>query len=155
MAEGRKSDLELAAEYDIAVQSVGSFRQRHKPDIQAKKQNWSAQFDHIWSTRVENRLRLLTVRLEEVEHQIRLLHDHAERETEMIRNVDPDASEVPVIGREFAAYTKLQKELLREIAEQSGQLQQRAPVEVHVPPNPLMDAAEIAQDENGNWYVLR
>ena len=31
--------------------------------------DWTTQYDHIWSTKVENRIRLLTVRLEEIEHQ--------------------------------------------------------------------------------------
>jgi hypothetical protein len=155
LAEGSKPDEELANDYDIALQSVHAFRLRHKPDIQARKQNWSAKFDHIWSTKVENRLRLLTQRLEEVEYQIQLLHEHAERETETIRNFDPDASVVPINGAEHRAYAKLQKELAREIAEQSGQLQQRTPAPEPEPvKNPLMEASTIAQDAAGNWYVI-
>ena len=81
--------------------------------------DWTTQYDHIWSTKVENRIRLLTVRLEEIEHQLQLLRDHARRETETIRNVDPDASEVLANGPEYRAYEKEQRALLREIADQT------------------------------------
>jgi hypothetical protein len=44
---------------------------------------------------------------------------------------------------------------MREIAEQSGQLQLRpATPEPEPVKNPLMEASTIAQDEAGNWYVI-
>jgi hypothetical protein len=52
------------------------------------------QFVDIWSTKLENRLQVLTQRWEQIVHQIDLVHEHAERETETISNIDPDASEV-------------------------------------------------------------
>jgi hypothetical protein len=155
LAEGSKPDEELANDYDIALQSVHAFRLRHKPDIQAKKQNWAAKFDHIWSTKVENQARLLTVGLEQVEHQIALLHEIAERETESIRNIDPEASEVPVNGKELRAYMETKRALIRELRDVYGQQQLRAPAPEPEPaPNPIMEASTIAQDEAGNWYVV-
>jgi hypothetical protein len=138
----------------VENQSIRVFRLRHKADIQAKKVDLSSRFSHIWSTKVGNRLRLLTLRLEEIEHQIELLHDHARRQTETIRNVDPDASEVPVHGPEFRAYEKEQRALTREIADQTGQLLQRAPVEVNVVRSPITDFDTIAVDEAGNWHAV-
>jgi hypothetical protein len=154
MAEGGKSDEELAAEYDVENQSIRVFRLRHKADIQAKKVDLSSRFSHIWSTKVWNRLRLLTLRLEEIEHQIELLHDHAERETEMIRNVDPEACQVPVNGSELRAYEKEQRALTREIADQTGQLPQRSSVEVNLTKNPITNFDTIAVDESGNWHAV-
>jgi hypothetical protein len=107
------------------------------------------------ATKVENRLRLLTLRLEEIEHQIELLHDHAQRETDYIRRVDPDAAEVPVRGNEYRAYEKEQRALTREIADQTGQLMQRAPVQVNVVRNPLTDFDTIAVDEAGNRHAVQ
>jgi hypothetical protein len=64
----------------MVEQSVRAFKWRHKLDIQAEKKDLRSEYNHIWFTKVGNRLRLLTLRLEEIEHQIELLHDHAQRE---------------------------------------------------------------------------
>jgi hypothetical protein len=66
LATGDKLDSELATEYDVEEQSIRVFRLRHKADIAAKKQDWAAEFGHIWSTRKENRLRVLTPVFHEV-----------------------------------------------------------------------------------------
>jgi hypothetical protein len=109
----------------VEDQTVRVFAMNLRADIEAKKADWSAQYEHIWSTKLENRLRLLTCRLEEIEHQMQLLQDHAQQETETIRNIDPEASEVPVNGPEYRAYEKEQRALIREIAEKTGQLPSR------------------------------
>jgi hypothetical protein len=128
---------------------------RHKAEIQAVLAGWTDQFDHIWSTKLENRLRLLTCRLEEVEDQIAALFDHARRETETIRNIDPDASAVPVNGSEYRAYVKEQRALAREIADQTGQLPTRAGrLEVDVK-NPITDFDVIAMDADGNFHAVQ
>jgi hypothetical protein len=44
--------------------------------------------------------------LDEIEHEIWLLHDHARRETDLIQTVDPDAAEVRCNSRELLAYHK-------------------------------------------------
>jgi hypothetical protein len=46
---------------------------RHKSETAAVVAGMVAQFDHIWSTKKENRIRLFTVPWEEIEHQIELL----------------------------------------------------------------------------------
>jgi hypothetical protein len=122
---GEKSTAEIAAEYGYAEQTIKAHRAEHKAEIAAVTAGMVDEFSHIWSTRKENRLRLLTCRLEEIEDQIAALFDHARAETETIRNIDPDASEVPVNGREYRDYVKEQRALVREIADQTGQLPQR------------------------------
>ena len=70
--------------------------------------------------------------LEKCWHQLDLLEEHAARETETIRSVDPDASEVRPHGNEYRAYLKLSKDLEREIMDQTGQLYQRVSLEASV-----------------------
>jgi hypothetical protein len=150
LAVGDRPDSELAAEYEVEEQSIRVFRMRHKADVEAKKAGWAEKFDHIWSTKVENRVQVLTVRLEEIEEQIALLHEHARRETETIRSIDPEASEVPVNDRVLDRYSKLQASLLREIADQTGQLPQRVAVNVHAASNPITSFKTVALDAEGN-----
>ena len=76
-------------------------------------------------------------------------------EENIIRRVDPDAAGVRVRGNEYRAYEKEQRALTREIADQTGQLMQRAPVEVNVVRNPLTDFDTIAVDEAGNWHAVQ
>jgi hypothetical protein len=154
MAVGDKPDRELAADYNIAEQTVRVHRMNFGHEIAALKRDWAAEFGHIWSTRKENRLSVLTQRLEEIEDQIAALFDHATRETETIRNIDPEASEVPVNGSEYRAYVKEQRALIREIAEETGQLQARAhPIDQSA--GGLPQFGTIAQDENGNWFGVK
>jgi hypothetical protein len=155
LALGEKSHINLAEEHDVELQTIAAFKLRHRDAIDAQLADWTSFLDQIWSTRLENRLRVLTQRLEEIEDQLDLLRDHARRETEMIRNVDPEASEVLVNGPEYRAYEKEQRALIREIADQTGQLPQRVgKVEVDVK-NPLTFGGSIAQDEAGNWYSVQ
>ena len=50
MALGVKSDAELAEEYEVGEPSVRTFRWRNKAGIEAKKQDQSSEYSHIWST---------------------------------------------------------------------------------------------------------
>jgi hypothetical protein len=152
LAVGDKPDSELAAEYGVEEQSIRVFRMRHKADVAAKKADWAGQYGHIWSTKVENRLRVLTCRLEEVEDQIELLREHARRETETMRNLDPEASEVVVNDRVYLAFVKEQRALLREIADQTGQLPTRVGRIEMEAKSPLTVFDTIALDENGQWH---
>jgi hypothetical protein len=84
-----------------------------------------------------------------------LLRDHAQRETETIRNVDPDASEVLVYGPEYRAYEKEQRALLREIADQTGQLPSRATkIEMDVR-NPITDYDVVVMDADGQLHAVQ
>lgn len=146
---------ELVSEYGAEEQSLHAFKLRHKADIQAKKQDLSSEFGHIWSTRKGDRLRVLTCRLEEVEAQIELLHEHARREWETLTGVDLDASPVPLNSREYLAYVKEQRALLREVADQTGQLPQRVSLEATVTRNPITDFDVVVLDEAGRLHAVQ
>jgi len=122
----------------------------HRPEVEARKADFASEYSHIWSTRLGNRLGIMTQRLEEIEDQLELLRDHARRQTEMIRTVDPDASEVPVHGSEYRAYEKEQRALLREIADQCGQLPTRVAVQTQAAP--LTFGATLVEDEHGQFH---
>jgi hypothetical protein len=96
----------------------------------------------------------MTQRLEEIEDQIQALFEYAARETETIRSVDPDASAVPVNGPEYRAYEKEQRALLREIADQTGQLPSRNKVEMEVK-SPLANFDVLAMDADGKIHAVQ
>jgi hypothetical protein len=58
MAVGDKTDPELAEEYNCAEQTIRVHRMNRRHEIVAIRHEYSAQYDHIWSTKLENRLRL-------------------------------------------------------------------------------------------------
>lgn len=154
LALGERPYAELAEEHGVEVQTVRVFAMHHRADIEAKKADWASTYDHIWSTKVENRLRVLLQRVEEIEDQLELLADHAHRETELIRTVDPDASEVAVNGPEWRAYEKEQRALLHEIADQTGGLPARV-ARLEVTQNPITNYDVIAMDAEGNLHAVR
>jgi hypothetical protein len=127
---------------------------RHKHEIIDLRADYSAQLDHIWSTKMENRLRVLTQRLEEIEDQLELLLVHARRETEMIRTVDPKASEVPVNGSEYRAYEKEQRALLHEVGDQTGGLPARIG-KVEVVGNPITAFDVLVETEDGQLHAVQ
>jgi hypothetical protein len=128
---------------------------RHRADIEAKKRDQSSEYSHIWCTKKGDALRVLSMQLKDCLQQKALLEEHAARETETIRNVDPDASEVLPQGNEYRAYIKLIKDLERELMDQTGQLYQRVAVEPAPVENPLMNAGTIAMDPaTGNWFIV-
>jgi cell division septum initiation protein DivIVA len=103
LAVGEKSYAELAEEHGVEEQTIRVFRMRHKADIQVVLAGWANTYDHIWSTKLENHVRVLTERWQKIMGQMELLEEHAQRETETIRSVDPEASEVPYNSREYLA----------------------------------------------------
>jgi hypothetical protein len=155
LALGEQPHSELAERYNVEVQTVRVFAMNHRADVEARKADWANQYGHIWSTKVENRLRVLTCRLEEIEDQLALLRDHARAETEMIRNVDPEAAEVLVNDRVYLKYVAEQRSLLREIADQTGQLPTRLAVDPTSTRGSLTDWDTIALDANGQWHAVR
>ena len=155
LAVGQKSYPDLAAEYGVVEQSLHQFKHRHRAEVEAKKRDQSSEYGHIWATQKGNRLRGLTDRLEEVVHQIELIHEHAARETELIRTVDPDAAEVKCNSRELLAYDKEYRALAREIADQCGQLPQRVSLDAVVTRNPITDFDTIAIDDDGTFHAVK
>jgi hypothetical protein len=66
-----------------------------------------------------------------------------------IQDSYPDASTVPINSREYLAYVKEQRALLREIADQTGQLPQRVAVE-STGRSGIMSFDTVAMDADGN-----
>lgn len=77
------SHAELSDEFGYQEQSLRVLKMNHKHEIAVLLAVATAKLDHIWSTKVENDVRVLTERWEQVWHQIDLLHEHARRETEL------------------------------------------------------------------------
>jgi hypothetical protein len=68
---------ELAEIHDVAEQIVWDFKMRHKAEIADRLADWASDFDHIWSTRKENRIRVLTEQYEEYQELIGVLYASA------------------------------------------------------------------------------
>jgi hypothetical protein len=66
LAVGEKSYAELAEEHGVEEQTIRVFRMRHKADIQAVLAGWANTYDHIWSTKLENHVRVLTERWQKI-----------------------------------------------------------------------------------------
>ena len=74
----------------------------------------------------ETRIRVLTERYEEYQTLIEGLYEHARRETETIRRVDPEAGQVPIDLDKFRSLDIQQRKILRDIADELGQLMSRS-----------------------------
>jgi hypothetical protein len=103
----------------------------------------------------QNRIRVLTQRWEQIVYQIELLEDHAVRETETIRRVDPEAGRCQVNGPEIRAYSKEERALAHQIAEETGQLPQRTVAVTTEVKNPITDYDVLIRDPDGNFQAVR
>jgi hypothetical protein len=149
------SYVELSDEFGYQEQSLRVLKMNHKHEIAVLLSDATAKLDHIWSTKVENHVRGLTERWAQVWHQIDLLHEHARRETETIRSIDPDASEVPVNDRVVDRYSKLELTLSHQFLEITGQLPTRVGrVEMEVK-NPLTEYDVLVEDADGNLHAVK
>ena len=131
MAVGDRTDAALAEEFGVEVQTVAAFRMRHKADIQAVVAGMADKFGHIWASRKENRIRVLVERHEQIQELIDAIREDARQATESLRALaektgEEYAGEVLVNGPEFRAYSRDQQKILRDIAEEMGQLMTRA-----------------------------
>ena len=79
---------------------------RHKADIEARKADWANQFDHIWATKKENRLRCMVERYQEFQSLIDALYEEARQATEAMKRIDPDAADAQSIAR-FSGVTMI------------------------------------------------
>jgi hypothetical protein len=107
---------------------------RHREEIAVVLADWSDKFSHIWLSRKEDRLRALKERFEEYQERIDELYEHARRETETIRSVDPGAGEVPIELDKSCKIDIQQRRILREAADELGQLMSRAQPEQSAAP---------------------
>jgi hypothetical protein len=143
------SYAELSEEFGYQEQTLRVLGMKRKHEVSALLADATAKLDQTWSMKVENHVRVLTERWEQVWHQIDLLHAHAHRETETIRNIDPEASEVPVNDRVLDRYSRLELALSHQILEITGQLPQRyGKLEMEVS-NPLNLGEVLVETEDG------
>jgi hypothetical protein len=155
LALGARSHADIAVEYSKAEQTIAAFAMRHRPEVEAKKREQSSEYSHIWSTQKGNRIRVLTARYEELQGLIDALYEHAQQETETLRNVEPDAADVPVNSKEFNAYHDRQVKLVHQIAEETGQLPQRVALDAVVTRNPITDFDVVVVDDDGNFHAVQ
>jgi len=154
LALGEKSTAELASDYGVLEQSISVYKLRHKSEVAEAVAGMVDSLGHLWATKMENRLSVLMQRVEEIEEQLELLRDHARRETELIRSVDPSASEVPVNDRAYQSWVKEQRAPLHEIADQCGGLPARV-AKIEVTQNPITNYEVLAMDADGNLHAVR
>jgi hypothetical protein len=153
---GDKSVPEIAAEYGYAEQTIYLHRAAHKAEIAAVTAGMVEEFSYLWGAKLKDHVRLLTSRLRKIWRQMDLLEEHAARETETMRAIDPDASEVPYNSREYLAYQKAEQSLSHQILEITGQLMSRAhPVDAAEGRNPLTDFELLVEDADGNLYPVQ
>jgi hypothetical protein len=114
------------------------------------------EFDHVWGAKLKDHVLLLTSRLRKVWGQLALLEEHAERETETIRNVEPEASRVPYRTREYQSYVKLEAQLSHQLCEILGVLPQRTQPSDHgAAKNPITDYDVLVMDADGNLHPVQ
>jgi hypothetical protein len=104
---------------------------RHRDAIDAVVAGMVDQFSHIWASRKEVRIRCLVERYEEIQELIDALRKDARQATESLRALaektgEEYIGEVLVNGPEFRAYSRDQQKILRDIADELGQLVTRS-----------------------------
>ena len=142
LALGDESPEALAEKYGRALQTVYDFRWKNKHRINAVLAEWSNEFSDLWAVKKHARVADLIADHDSLrERQDELIED-AERATEVMRRVDPDAAPVRVPAREWRALVRDKAKLNHQIAEEMGQLvqhagalseQQRGGTDVHGP----------------------
>jgi hypothetical protein len=83
---------------------------------------WSDEFSDLWSVKKHNRIAELQDAYASVMDRLQELIEEAERATEEMRTVSPNAAKVLVPGNEWRGYTRERARLLHEIATEMGQL---------------------------------
>ena len=121
LALGAESGEELAEKYDIAPQTVRDFKRRKKARIAAVLADWSNEFSDVWRVKKHNRVAELDWLADEQLARLRELKEDAERATETMRKLDPDAAPVRVPIREWNACTRQLARLEQQIAQEMGQ----------------------------------
>jgi hypothetical protein len=121
LALGAESGEALAEKYDIAPQTVRDFKRRKKARIAAVLADWENEFSDLWRVKKHNRVAELEWLAEEQVARLEELKEDAERATETMRRVDPDAAPVRVPIREWNACTRQLARLNQQIAQEMGQ----------------------------------
>jgi hypothetical protein len=121
LALGAESVDELAQKYEIPPDTIRHFKMRKKPQIKAVRDQWENEFSDIWRVKKHNRLAELEWLAREQVARLKELKEDAERATETMRRIDPDAAPVRVPLRDWNACTRQLARLEAQIADEMGQ----------------------------------
>jgi hypothetical protein len=121
IAAGELSVEAIAEKYGVKTQYVYDTRYDHKAELQAILDDWSNEFSDLWSVKKHDRVADAQHDLDEVNARLAELKEDAERATETMRNVHPEASPVRVPSREWRALVNLKIKLRDQICREMGQ----------------------------------
>jgi hypothetical protein len=121
IAAGVMSPDEIAEKYGVPTQHIYDTRYDHKAELQAILDDWANQASDIWAVQKHNRWADMQHDLEQVIARLAELKEDAERATEVMRRVDPDAAPVRVPAREFDRLVNLKIKLRDQIERSTGQ----------------------------------
>jgi hypothetical protein len=121
LLSGPKNVEELAAKYDVQPTSVYAFKARKRAQIAAVLADWSNEFSDLWRVKKHNRVAELGWLADEQVARLGELKEDAERATETMRKIDPDAAPVRVPLRDWNARTRQLARLEAQIADEMGQ----------------------------------
>ena len=116
LALGEESPEELAAKFDLAVQTVYDVRWKSKHRINAILAEWSNEFSDLWAVKKHARVADLLADHDSLTERMDELTEDAERATEVMRRGDPDAAPVRVPTREWRALVRDKAKLKAQIA---------------------------------------
>jgi hypothetical protein len=156
--EAAPNDLpveEMADKYGSEVDTIYHFKNRSKDRIAAVLADWSDEFSDLWSVKKHNRIAELQDAYAGVMARLNELTEEAERATEEMRTVRPNAAKVLVPGNEWRGYTRERARLLREIAEEMGQIQSRNSTDGGPVRGSLTDFDVIAMDAARNFHAVQ
>jgi transposase-like protein len=126
-ARSGKTNGRLARDYGVAEQTIANFKVTHRDEIQEEIDALAEDYDRIWFAQQQNRVMFLAGLIEDYENRKEVLQAEAERATIQMRAIDPDAAEVSVPVKEWDQLCKSQAGYAKQLAEELGQLKQRAP----------------------------
>ena len=121
IAAGELNPDEIAEKYGVATQYVYDTRYHHKSELQAILDDWSNEFSDLWAVQKHARVADAVHDLDQVNLRLAELKEDAERATETMRRVHPEAAPVRVPSREWRALNNLKIKLRDQIAREMGQ----------------------------------
>jgi ParB-like chromosome segregation protein Spo0J len=150
LAEKTHTRATLARRYGVTRSSMTEFAQRHAADIEAVERQIEDEMAGLWIAQKRNRVAVYQQNVED----IAALVD---------RDIDPktaprktsDDNELIIVGAKLPSLLRVQAQILRNVAEELGQLTVRVE---DVPPPPAIDprtAALIAAARERNERLLQ
>ena len=127
LALNEESVEALAEKYEVQPASVYTWRWRNKHRINVVLAEWSNEFSDLWAVKKHARVADLQSQADSLQERIDEMEEDAERATEVMRRVDPDAAPVRVSPlREYRGLIKDKARLLDQIEDSMGQKVQHA-----------------------------